>query len=184
MKVGGWFMLGAGIVFLATGAAGTASAQISVYADFSADRMTNLQTSKTAFGTTFGVQGEVYRHGPARIYGDIQGFYYNGQGVEVNSDRLQLGGAEVGPKVGFVVRRFEPYAGVLVGFARYNDGRGNRNSGTTDTQIDGIFGLDLRLTRRLDYRVFEFDYKRYSADGGEFNPKVFSTGVVFHIGKR
>ena len=130
------------------------------------------------------MQGEVFRHGRVRIYGDVEGFYYNGQGVEVGSNRLQLGGLGVGPKVGFVIKRAEPYAELRVGFARYNDGLGNQNSGTTDNQVDGAFGLDYRLTQRFDLRVFEFDYKRYGANNGEFNPKVFSTGIVYHIGKR
>ncbi len=184
MNVGGWLAWSAGVVCLATAAAGTANAQISVYADFSAAQMTNLHTTKTAFGTTFGVQGELYRLGHARIYGDVQGFYYNGQGVEVGSNRLQIGGLGVGPKVGYVIKRAEPYAEFRVGFARYNDGLGNKNSGTTDNQVDAAFGLDYRLTRLIDYRVAEFDYKRYAALGGEFNPKVFSTGIVYHIGKR
>jgi hypothetical protein len=165
-------------------AAHSASAQISVYAEGSADQMTNLITSHTAFGTTFGVQGEVYRHKAIRIGGDVRGFFYDGSGVEFPSTRLQLGGAGIGPKVSLAIKRVEPYAEFLVGFARYNSGLGQPTSSTTDSQVDGVFGLDLRLTQRFDYRVFEFDYKRYSALGGEFNPKVFSTGVVFHFGKR
>lgn len=175
-------LLGFGACLLA--AAGAAHAQISVFVEGSADQMSNQHTSHTAFGPTFGADAEFYRAGHARVYGDLRGFYYNGKGVEAGSNRLQLGGFEVGPKIGFAFKHVEPYAEFLVGFARYNDGLGNSNSSTTDGQLDGVFGIDVRLTTRFDYRVFEFDYKRFSAIGGEFNPKILSTGVVFHLGRR
>ena len=184
MKLGGLLALGAGVLSIATWATPAASAQLSVYAEASADQMSNTKTSKTAFGTTFGIQGEAYRHGHLRVYGDLQGFFYDGKGVEASNTRLNLGGVALGPKLGLAYKHVEPYMALLVGFARYNDGLGNINSSTTDNQVDGVFGVDVRISQRFDYRLIEFDYKHYSALGGEFNPKIISTGVVFHIGKR
>lgn len=184
MRLSGWLAGSACVVTLAAFAAGSANAQISVYAQFSADQMTNLQTSKTGFGSTFGVQDAFYRHGPLRVSADLRGFYYNGKAIFNGANRFNLAGVGVGPKISYAGKHVEPYAEVAVGFARFNDGLGNRNSGTTDSQVDAIFGLDIRLTPRFDLRAFEFDYKRYSALGGEFNPKVISAGVVYHLGRK
>ena len=35
-----------------------------------------------------------------------------------------------------------------------------------------------QISKRFDWRVFDFGYQQYYGLGGEFKPKTFSTGVV------
>lgn len=156
-----------------------AVSQVNAYVEFSASKLTGgLDTTVTSvlYGPTIGLTAQLVNKPKLKVYGDVRAGLYGG--------KQRLDGIAVGPKVGYPVKKFEAYAEALVGFARYNDGLGNKSSATTDGQIQFNFGADRRVTERLDWRVFEFGYEQYYALGGEFNPKTFSTGVVLHLGKR
>jgi hypothetical protein len=111
-----------------------------------------------------------------KFSGDLRGGFYGGS--------MRLDGLAIGPKVALPVRKYEAYGEFLVGFARYNNGLNQPASSSTDAQIELNFGLDRSITKRLDWRVFEFGYEQYYGLGGEFNPKTFSTGIVAHLGGR
>ena len=151
-----------------------ASSQVSMYADFSASKLTGgMGTTTTTFlyGPTIGLTAELAKKKFLDLSGDVRGgFYANG---------VRLNGVAVGPKLGFDIKQFQAYTEILVGFARYNDGAGNAS---TDAQTEVNFGLDLRGKGRLDWRLFEFGYEQYYGLGGEYNPKTFSTGLVVHLG--
>lgn len=156
-----------------------AVSQVSAYAEFSASKLTggiSTQTTSVLYGPTFGITAQLANKPRLKFYGDVRAGLYG------TSQRLD--GVAVGPKIGYPIKKFEAYAEALVGFARYNDGLGNKASATTDAQIQFNFGADRRVTERLDWRVFEFGYEQYYALGGVYNPKTFSTGVVVHLGKR
>ena len=162
------FMLGVAV-------ARPASAQISVYADFSASKLTGGITTTTTtvlYGPTIGLTAQLASKKRMRVYGDVRtGYYSNG---------VHFTEAAIGPKLGLEMKKFEAYGEVLVGFGRYDNGGAN----STDAQTEANFGLDLKGSGMLDWRVFEFGYQQYYGMGGEFNPKTFSTGVVVHLGKR
>lgn len=156
-----------------------ASSQVAAYVDFSASKLTGGLTTVTTnvlYGPTIGLTAQVGSKAHLKLYADIRGGLY-GSGQKL--DELGLG-----PKVGLDFKKFEAYGEFLVGFGRYNDGKGNAASATTDSQIEINFGLDRRLSERLDWRLIEFGYEQYYALGGVYNPKTFSTGVVMHFGKR
>lgn len=163
------FALGAAVVK-------PASSQVSVYANMSASKLTNDTDSFVLYGPTIGVTARVVSKPRLSFYGDIRGEFYG--------SARRMDGVAIGPKVGFPLKKFEPYAELLVGFARYNDGLGTRNSGTTDAHVEANFGVDRQVTPRFDWRIFEFGYQQFYALGGTYNPKTFSTGVVYHVGKR
>jgi hypothetical protein len=157
-----------------------ASAQISAYANFSASKLTGLvpaggPATTVLYGPTIGLTGRVAGSGHLRLYGDLRGGFYGGS---VRLDEVSLG-----PKVGLDFKKYETYGEFMLGFARYNNGQNALASSSTDAQIELNFGIDRRVTKRFDWRVFEYSYEQYYGQGGNYNPKTFSTGVVYHFGE-
>jgi hypothetical protein len=169
------------IFALALGAAlaSPASAQVSLYADFSVSKLTgglDTQTTKVLVGPTIGLTAQITQKGPVKLYADLRGSFLGG------SNRLDS--IAFGPKIGILVRKFELSTEFLVGFARYNDGLGNPGSSSTDSHIQVNTALDRRVSAHFDWRIVEFGYEQYYGLSGEYNPKTFSTGVVFHFNNR
>jgi hypothetical protein len=150
-----------------------AAAQVSVYADFSVSKLTNLASTNFVFGPTIGLTAHVAGGKRLNLSGDLRtGFYQHSRGLDQ---------VAIGPKVGLGLKKFEAYTEVLVGFARYND---PNNAASTDAQLEVNSGLDWKRKGPIDWRVFEFGYEQYYGIGGQFNPKTFSTGLVLNLGKR
>ena len=154
----------------------TAHGQVSVYADLSASKLTNLTNTYVLVGPTVGVSFALLDALHLHLGGDLRGSFLGGA--------QRLDSFVVGPKASFHYRGFDPYAEFLVGFGRYNNGQGTRTSGTSDGLLEINAGFDRKVTEHFDFRIFEFGYAQYYALGGQFNPKTFSTGVVYHLGKR
>jgi hypothetical protein len=94
-----------------------------------------------------------------------------------------LNGVTLGPRVSLPLQRFgglSPFAEFLVGFARYNDGA---NNATTDETFQTNAGVTKRVSKRWD-TVVDYSYAQYGANFGEFNPKNYSVGALFHFNKR
>jgi hypothetical protein len=152
-----------------------AVSQVSAYADFSASKLTNLVQTSVLYGPTLGITAELTHGRRFRLGGDVRGEIYG------TSQRLDA--AAVGPRAIVSLGKYEGYGEFLVGFGRYNDGLGNAASATTDSIIEINGGVDRNISSRISWRVFEFGYKQFYGLGGQFNPKTFSSGVVFHITK-
>jgi hypothetical protein len=153
-----------------------ASSQVSVYADLSASKLSNGSSTSVLFGPTLGVTALFVNGGRLTVGADLRGSFVGG------GQRLDQ--ISIGPRFSFKTKRVEPYAEFLVGFGRYNGGTGSSYTASTDGQIQVNFGVDHRVKKNFDWRVFEFGYEQYYGNGGAFNPKTFSTGVVYHIGGR
>ena len=150
-----------------------AQAQTSFYVDLTATKFTNLVATNYLYGTTFGVSG--YLVGSKRI---VLGYDARGQ---VLGTSQKYDSVAVGPRASVRVKGLKTYGEFLVGFARYNDGAGNS---TTDAEIDFNAGIEKTIKGPISWRVFEYGYKQFYAYGGEYNPKSFSTGVVYTIGSK
>jgi len=150
-----------------------AHAQASAYVDLTAAKFTGSAGSNYLYGPTFGVSGPVA--GSERI---VLSFDARGQvlGTSQKYDSIA-----VGPRVRVRIKGLDPYGEFLVGFARYNDGAGNA---TTDAEINFNAGIERAIKGPISWRIFEYGYKQYYALGGQFNPKSFSTGIVYTIGAR
>jgi hypothetical protein len=169
------------LVVFALGAAVAipASAQISAYVDLSASKLTGglaTTTTNVLVGPTIGLTAQLGQKAHLKLSGDLRGGFYGGS--------RRLDELAIGPKVALPIRKYEAYGEFLVGFGRYNNGQNLQASSSTDAQIEINFGLDRAITKRFDWRVFEFGYEQYYGLGGEFNPKTFSTGLVVHLGGR
>lgn len=129
-----------------------------------------------------GVKGDFTAHFKSQTYVDV----FNPPGVTQtlgNEERLYqaLGGIQI--KDNRTSKRFKPFAHALVGFARYT----NRQSQTLDLFPFANFviedretslamklggGLDIRVSKRVDVRVIQFDYNPVFA--GDRNPRSIS----------
>ena len=68
-----------------------------------------------------------------------------------------------------------------MGFARFNNNVPSAPNNTTDSEVELNAGVDFPVRKHIDWRVFEYSWGKYLADSGEFNPRTYSTGIVFHF---
>jgi len=150
-------------------------AQAAVYGEFSVTDLHNAFTTDLLYGATTGVliDGPTFHH--VVLSGDIQGRFVRKSGESLN-------GVTVGPRLTVMMKHgLAPYAEFMIGFARYND---PTNQGvTTDSTFQVNTGLGRRISPRFDL-VADYSYSQYYALDGEFNPKTFSIGTIFHFNKR
>jgi hypothetical protein len=167
------------LVLFTAGIAGpsTAHSQVSFYGDFSASKLTYLSNTNVLYGPTIGAFANVTDLGPIKFSGDIRGTFVGSNGVRLDS-------LVVGPRFAAAIKfqKLKPYAEFMVGFARYNNGLNQVASSSTDAEIQVNAGVDRTIAKRFDWRIFEYSYSQYYGLGGEYHPKTFSTGIVFHLG--
>ncbi len=84
----------------------------------------------------------------------------------------------MGPRLRVALSKAQFYGEFLTGFARFHDSQGIGVTPTTDGQIEIVAGVDYGLSRRFAAR-FEYNYQQFYGIGGQFNPKTFSSGLVF-----
>jgi hypothetical protein len=166
------------LVVLTAGSAAprTAHCQISFYGDFSASKLTYLSNTNVLYGPTVGSFIGVASARHINFSADIRGTFVGAGGV-------RLDGVVVGPRVATAIKfqKLKPYAEFMVGFARYDNGQSAVASSSTDSEIQVNTGVDRPVARVIDWRVFEYSYAQYYGLGGQYNPKTFSTGIVFHL---
>jgi len=172
----GWLVL---LLLVVTITPGKANAQASVYGQFSVSDLTNLTSTDLLYGATTGfvVDGPTWHH--MVISADIQGRFVRKSGESLN-------GVAAGPRFSYPLKKHGliPYGEFLVGFARYNSNYvQNQMLATTDSQIQVNAGVAKRLTPRWDVSV-DYSYSQYYAFGGEYNPKTFGVGAIYHFVKR
>ena len=147
-----------------------------IYGQFSASQMTSLAGTNDLYGATTGVllDGPTLFHHMV-ISADIQGRFVGKSGEK-------LDGITAGPRFTFSeAHGISPYGEFLVGFARYNNpAEGNP---TTDSTIQINAGVAKRISSHWDLSL-DYSYAQYYALGGEYNPKTYSFGTVFHFKKR
>jgi len=157
-----------------------ANAQASVYGQFSATDLKNLASTDLLFGGTVGLilDGPTWHR--MQISADIQGRFVRKSGESLN-------GAAAGPRFSFPLKKhgLTPYGEFLVGFARYNNSiyAYQPMGATTDSQIQVNGGVAKKLSPHWDASV-DYSYSQYYALGGEYNPKTFSVGAIYHFVKR
>jgi len=172
----GWVLL---LLLVAGMAPRKAEAQAEVYGQFSVTDLTNLNGTNLLYGGTTGLVIDGPTWHSMVISADIQGRFVRKSGESLN-------GAAAGPRFSFPLKKhgLTPYGEFLVGFARYNNNYFPGQIGaTTDSQIQINGGLAKRVSPRWDISA-DYSYSQYYALGGQYNPKTFSVGAVFHFVKR
>jgi hypothetical protein len=152
-----------------------AHAQAAFYGEFSLSDFTNLNSTNYLPGATVG-----FLYDGTKIYGkvivsaDIQGRFVSKNGQSLN-------GITIGPRFTVPVRHgFDPYGEFTVGFARYHD---PTNAASTDATMQINAGLAKQVSSHFD-GVVDYSYAQYFGLGGQYNPKTFSIGAIYHLTKR
>ena len=173
----GWVLL---LLLVAGIAPRKAEAQVEAYGQFSVTDLTNLASTDLLYGGTTGlvIDGPTWHR--MVISADIQGRFVCKSGESLN-------GAAAGPRFSFPLKKhgLTPYGEFLVGFARYNNSiyKYEPMGSTTDGQIQINMGVAKKVSPRWDISA-DYSYSQYYALGGEYNPKTFGVGAVFHFVKR
>lgn len=149
--------------------AGTACAQIAVYAGASGAPINGTGTS-SAFGALVGVYAQ--KGMLLSIGGDARASFLTRNGFQYFT-------GAVGPRVAFrmPVLPLRPYVEGLVGVANYNNGSNSSSSTHLNYQVVG--GLDATILPHIDWRVIEFDYSAVA--NSSVNAKIFTTGLVIRL---
>lgn len=152
-----------------------APAQVGVYGEFSAEKMT-FPYAPWIYGPTIGG------------YWDKGHFGFLATGLDVRvaflgSGQTVLDSGLVGPRL--VVRPhvvpIQPYVEALIGAGHADFGEGFSQTSITKFQYQFLGGVDLTVLPRLDWRVAEFSFGELSGLGESLNPKTISTGVVLRL---
>ena len=157
----------------------TGNAQAEIYGQVSASEFTNLIYTDWLYGATAGalLDGPTLLHHVV-LSADIQGRF-------LRKTNEQMNGVTVGPRFSLPIKRhgLTPYGEFMVGFARFNSTYIYITGATTDSTIQINAGLAKQITPRWDASL-DYSYAQYDAFGGEYNPKTFSAGVIYHFVKR
>jgi hypothetical protein len=169
----GWVVL---LVLAAVTAPLAAKAQASAYAEFTASKLAGGPKGDYLYGTSIGVivDGPRLFH-KVLLSADVQGRFVSHSGESLN-------GLTIGPRFSAQTHflKLAPFAEFLVGFARYNDGS---NNATSDNKFQINGGVTRPISSRLDALV-DYSYAQYGTANGQYNPKSFSGGIVYHFVKR
>ena len=172
----GWSAFCSALLALCLVPARPAAAQVSAYVDFSADRITNAGATNYLFGPTIGLTANLATLPRLNVGADLRASLMGG--------KQRLDGIAIGPVFSFSSKGIKPYAEILAGFARYNDGLGTPASASTNGVLNVIGGIDAHLKGHLDWRVVEFAYQQYFAIGTQVVPVSLSTGIVYRFGAK
>jgi opacity protein-like surface antigen len=169
----GWM----GLLLLAVGFAlpAVCHGQASVYGDFSVNRLFSGDEQHYLYGATTGVVVDGPHIHKLFVSADIQGRF-----LGKNGERLD--GVTVGPRFSITMQRSKltPFAEFMVGFERYS---AVNISSTTDYTFQVNAGVARQLSPHWDAE-FIYSYSQFGYNTGEFNPKTFSVGAVYHFNKR
>jgi outer membrane protein with beta-barrel domain len=154
-------------------------AQTSVYLDYGATMMnTDQQTiPRQLFGPIGGLEVNLRSTHHVDLGADFRGSYLQESGANAASMTAFV----LGPRLATHYKRVKPYGEFMMGFARYNNNNPAIPNATTDSEVELNAGVDYAIKKHFDWRVFEYSWAKYLADSGEFNPRTYSTGVVFHF---
>lgn len=173
------------LLLVGLGAPRASHAQVAAYGEFSVTDLHNLVSTDFLYGVTTGLLVD----GPKLLdkvvlQGNLQGRFVGGNGESMN-------GLTVGPRLSLPLHRggIAPYGEFLIGFARFSGNastaiyNGTGGNHTTDATLQVNVGLTKKLSPHMDI-VGDYSYAQYYAYGGQYNPKTFSIGAVYHFVKR
>jgi hypothetical protein len=160
-----------------------ARAQAALYGEFSVSDLHNLVSTDYLYGGTAGILYEgptVFKH--VLISGDLQGRFLRKSTAPNHPGPELYNGITVGPRFSVPLKHgISPWGEFLLGFARYDSGA--VHGSTTDSTIEINGGVTKVVSPHWD-GVADFSYAQYYGLGGEYNPKTYSIGAVYHFSKR
>jgi hypothetical protein len=169
--------------FLLVCAVSKAHAQAALYGEFSASDLHNLVSTDYLYGGTAGLLYEgptIFKH--IVVSADIQGRFVRKSAAQSGNSAELYNGITFGPRFSVPLKHgIAPYGEFLLGFARYDSGVVHGSTTDSTIQING--GVTKMLSPHFDV-VADYSYAQYYGLGGEYNPKTYSIGGIFHFTKR
>jgi hypothetical protein len=160
-----------------------ARAQVAMYGEATGGTL-KFQETPHVYGGTFGFY-DTKHHGPILIGWDLRGgVLERGSNKGPNTDTVLdqgQGGLRVALAPGILSQSLVPYAEVLTGLGYWRGGVSVTRQDAYHLLIQGVAGLDYRVTKKFDWRVAEFSYGRLGAQPGAIYPMMLSTGVVLRF---
>jgi len=155
-----------------------AKAQLGVYGSFTASKL-NAPNTSWFYGPTFGAYYDG-AHFPLVNFGIDARAALLGSGAEPST---KVDSVLVGPRAVLhaPVLPLRPYAEALVGAAHVQIGQGTAYSSASHINYGFAAGVDMTFFPRLDWRVVEYTYTRFTGSSGADAQKTLSTGLVFRI---
>ena len=164
-----------------------ARAQVSLYAEASANSMNNGPYADFLYSGTTGVViglGEFW-HDRVVLSGDVQGnFGFNNShpSFPTFASNETYNAVTLGPRIGLKPQFFKlaPYIQGNIGFARYHD---PITHSSTDAVFGGQAGVARQLTPRFD-AVVDYSYSYFAYNSGYYHPQTFGIGIAYHFARR
>lgn len=156
-----------------------AHAQFSTYLELTASELHNGPSGDYLYGGTAGALLD----GPTLFNKAVVSADLQVRDVLNGGERLV--GVAIGPRFSVPLKtlKLTPYAEFMVGFARYRASNAPGAENTTDEQWQTNAGVSRGLSVHLDI-VADFSYSQYGANFGQYHPKSYSAGVIYHFAKR
>lgn len=174
-------MLGLAVVLL-WGA--PADAQVGLYLQGTASQL-QFQNTPFMYGATFGGY-RMKDAGPVSLGADLRGGItesHNGTSRPLTDEALDFGlfGVRVAASPRVLPLSLKPYAGAMIGAGYWRGGLGIVRQDKYHMLVQFLGGVDLPVSKRLDWRVAEFTYGRLGAQPGSIYPITVSTGIVLRL---
>jgi len=171
------------VLLLIVGAGSRAYAQAALYGEFSVSDLHNLVATDYLYGGTAGLLYDgptVFKH--ILVSADVQGRFLRKSAAQSGNSAELYNGISFGPRFSVPLKHgIATYGEFLLGFARYDSGA--VHGSTTDSTIQVNGGVTKVLSPHFD-AVADYSYAQYYALGGQYNPKTYSVGGIFHFNKR
>jgi len=155
--------------------AGSARAQVGVYAGFSASDY-HMPNTGWQYGPTFGAYFQPWAAPFIRAGVDVRASLLGSNTEKVDS-------ILVGPRVQIHphVLPLMPYGEILIGGAHVNVGEGSANTDKTAIEYQVAGGLDMTIFPRLDWRIAEYSWGSVQNVGESVKPGTITTGLVLRL---
>jgi hypothetical protein len=156
----------------------TAHAQFAVYGELTASDLHEGPSGDYLYGGTAGALLDAATFKRMILSADLQV-------RDVNNSGERFLDVAIGPRFSFPLEKLKlnPYVEFMVGFARYRATTVATAQNTTDDQWQANAGVARPISPRFDV-VADYSYSQYGANLGEYHPKSYSAGVIFHLVKR
>lgn len=155
-----------------------AKAQLGVYGTFTGSKLDSPHSS-WFYGPTLGAYYDG-AHFPLINFGIDARVAVLGSGAEPST---KVTSVLVGPRAVLHAPALplRPYAEALIGAAHVQVGQGVAYSSATHTNYGFAGGVDMTFFPRLDWRVVEYTYTRFTGSSGANAQETLSTGLVFRV---
>jgi hypothetical protein len=158
-----------------------AHAQWAIYMGASGAKL-HIPNTTQLYGSTFGFYRDI-PEGKFDLGFDFRGSLLFGGNVagQYTDQRLDYGLLGARASLPQNKYRVTPYVEGLVGTSYVRGGLGLVRENNSSGALQALGGLDVKITKSIDWRAAEFSYSRIKGQLYAVHPDVLTTGVVFHL---